>query len=169
VKLFPHWRNVGRAMLEARRREGVTGPLTAQENTHNWNLVELTWTHEDGRSVEISWRKGEAAVWVDVRRKPRRGLPANMAGLVDIDDAATVLRVLAALELIPADIAYAADERYGRCQVCGSLAFWVSEPDPWGPGWYHYPPRNPTKPDHHWPRVSDDLEQGKRGPRQVAE
>lgn len=153
MRIFPNWRAVGRAMLDARRREGVTGPLTAQENSRTWDRTELTWTHEDGRSVEIHWTKGHPEVWLDVKRKPQRGRPANMAGLIDIADAATVLRVLAALGLVPNHIAYAADERYGRCEVCGRVARWWN--DKLAPRWVHVKPGAVTGPAAHMAEVAE--------------
>lgn len=153
MNLPDNWRNVGRAMRWARQQEGVTGPRTVEENTRNWNLVELTWTHQDGRSVEISWTKGAPEVWVEVKRKPRPGRPANIAGLVDVDNAATVLRVLAALDLIPDHLANGEDERYGRCVKCGRLARWWD--DQLTARWVHVQPGAVTGPAAHMAEVAE--------------
>ncbi|GIE30131.1 hypothetical protein Ait01nite_031760 [Actinoplanes italicus] len=125
MKTFPHWRAVGRAMLDARRREGVTAPRTVLDNRRGAPAVELTWEREDGLTVGL-WRlrSGRSGPDLGVRYPDRADGTNLFAGMDSIDDAGQVLRVLAALELIPADIAYAADERYGRCVKCGRLAQW---------------------------------------------
>jgi hypothetical protein len=131
VKTFANWRNVGLAMLEARRREGVTV--------------------EPGGA----WRRGDARVLVT---DSRRGLIIDLPEGRYLDtghlDAGQALRVLAALELIPADIAYAADERYGRCEVpgCGRLARWWPGEAEAEPRWVHTEPWLVT--DHHTAEVT---------------
>jgi hypothetical protein len=122
MKTFPHWRNVGRAMLDARRQEGVT--------------VERV--RVPGARYHV-WARGDTKVTVDHTE--------HSAGFAFEDpnsqfeqfhaDAAEALRVLAALELIPADIAYAADERYGRCERCGLLAQWWPAEAEAGERWVH--------------------------------
>ncbi len=126
MQTFANWRNVGRAMLEARRREGVTAPRTAVDNRRGAPAVELTWERADGLKVEL-WRLRSGRSGPDLGiRYPDRADGTNLfAGMDSIDDAGQVLRVLAALDLIPqhfAAAAIAADERYGRCEVCGRLA-----------------------------------------------
>jgi hypothetical protein len=120
VKTFSHWRNVGRAMLEARRREGVTV--------------------EPGGA----WRRGDTRVLVT---DSRRGLIIDLPEGRYLDtghlDAGQVLRVLAALDLIRADIAYAADERYGRCVRCGRPAQWVPPEGQFAARWCHLDPKRP--------------------------
>jgi hypothetical protein len=138
VKLFPNWRNVGRAMLDARRREGITGPRTVLDNRRGAPAVELTWEREDGLEVRLwrlrsGWRRPDLGI-----RFPERDDDTSLfAGMDGIDNAGQVLRVLAALDLIPADIAYAADERYGRCKRCGLLAQWWPAEAEAGERWVH--------------------------------
>lgn len=58
----------------------------------------------------------------------------------EIGDQATadqVLRVLAALDLIPAEYAEQRDERYGRCEKCGELCRWATGHDFWPDRWVH--------------------------------
>jgi hypothetical protein len=128
VKTFSHWRAVGRAMLDARRREGVTAPRTAVDNgDHESTGLGLTWKRADGLTVELWWLRIGSNVDVAVKypHEWTESRPyGQFVGVDNASNAATVLRVLAALELIRADIAYAADERYGRCVKCGRLAQW---------------------------------------------
>jgi hypothetical protein len=113
VKTFAHWRAVGRAMLDARRREGVT--VTLKRYQHGYGSYRMfTWNGPDRQRVTVGSVLNDLHVTAIFGDRH-----------CDLDaDAATVLRVLAALELIHADIAYAADERYGRCEKCGRLAQW---------------------------------------------
>jgi hypothetical protein len=88
----------------------------------------------------VRWDRG--ASYVSIRPLPddvhvRAGHSTAAIGL-GTTDAAQVLRVLAALDLIPADIAYAADERYGKCLRCDRLAQWVPPTDDLFPSrWVH--------------------------------
>lgn len=98
MKTFSHWRAVGRAMRWARRQEGVRCSAIVKQ----------------GR-VEVTWLRGTSADRVTL------GGAGTLAHslVIDLADgryleavrlpAADLLRVLAALELIPADIAYAAE------------------------------------------------------------
>lgn len=130
MKLFPHWRAVGRAMLDARRREGVTVDVTTVTGYYLTDVTENRWRSALA-TVEV--RPGEGGTYVDIHR-----IDYAAVNFWPVRDAAEVLRVLAALELIPADIAYAADERYGRCEKCGLLAQWVPPSDDLFPGrWVH--------------------------------
>jgi hypothetical protein len=127
VKLFANWRNVGRAMLDARRREGVTVNTVSGHKTWQADVgtVEARPSSTSGLLVDVYKADYTATNFWPVR------------------DAAEVLRVLAALDLIPADIAYAADERYGRCEVpgCERIARWW-HPEGGADGrWVHHPTR----------------------------
>jgi hypothetical protein len=118
MKTFPHWRAVGRAMLDARRREGVTVDTTTVTGYYFAEVTENRWRSELA-TVEV--RPGEGGTHLDIHR-----INYAAVNFWPVRDAAEVLRVLAALDLTPADIAYAADERYGRCQVpgCKRIARW---------------------------------------------
>jgi hypothetical protein len=147
--MFANWRNVGRAMLDARRREGVTAPLTALDNERR-RVVILDW-RRDGINVRVAWRRGEQMpIDIGVNFPERDDETAPFAGMDSIDDAGQALRVLAALDLIPAHLAYAADERYGKCQRCGRLAQWVPQAGPFAARWCHL---DPTRP-YHKPEVA---------------
>lgn len=151
MKTFPHWRNVGRAMLDARRREGATAPRVLRDNERDSMHIQLAWTFQDGRTVELwRWRSGDGGIDLAVKPAPGPGRPGMFAGLDRLGDAATALRVLAALDLIPADIAYAADERYGRCVKCDRLAQWVPAEGQFAARWCHL---DPTRP-YHKPEVT---------------
>jgi hypothetical protein len=139
VKTFPHWRAVGRAMRWARQQEGVT-------------------VEPPTRGIPIRTRRytGPADVVASVTTVSGSTWFKTFSGVVGSahvhpNNAAEALRVLAALELIRADIAYAADERYGRCEVCGRLAQWVPPSGQFAARWCHL---NPNRP-YHRPEVAD--------------
>lgn len=123
MKTFSHWRNVGRAMLDARRREGVT-----VERPKRVGMV-LIRTYRGPQDAVVQVKHYHQSAWF----KTYSGVTGSTS--VDPNSAAEALRVLAALDLIPADIAYAADERYGRCVRCGRLARWWD--DELGARWVH--------------------------------
>ncbi|GGN40378.1 hypothetical protein FHR83_007051 [Actinoplanes campanulatus] len=138
MKTFPNWRAVGRAMRWARQQKSVTAPRFVLDNVRDSTALELAWKLADGREVEVwRWRSGNGGIDLTVKHKPVHGKPELYAGMDGIRDAAEVLRVLAALDLIPADIAYAADERYGRCVRCGLLARWWPAEAEAGERWVH--------------------------------
>lgn len=64
------------------------------------------------------------------------GRHLESTGLTAID----MLRVLAALDLIPAELAEVRDERYGRCETCGEPCTWDSGHGTWEPRWLHLDP-----------------------------
>jgi hypothetical protein len=145
VKTFPHWRNVGRAMRWARRQEGLQGPEIFDRpfgRRYLWGWF------SDGQtvSVNVTWGIGFAV--------KLRG-PRSME--LDGRNAAETLRVLAALDLIPADIAYAADERYGRCEVpkCGLLAKWCPAEAGAKGRWVHAEPWLVMGPNAHQPAIAE--------------
>lgn len=139
MKIFNHWRNVGRAMLDARRREGVTHTRTIMLDSLDEVSIDHLWSRTDGTSVWITWITSRELVDI------RAGGAVSECALSDWDNAAQALRVLAALDLIPAHLAYGDDERYGRCEVCGELAQWVASVGPFADRWCHL---NPTRPFH---------------------
>lgn len=133
MRIFPGWRAVGRAMLDARRREGVT--VTRYPDA--WHGYE--WDRNSADTVSVHTGQRGCSLMVDLAG----GRHLEAGGM----DAATVLRVLAALELIDARIAYAPDERYGRCEVCGRLAEWWAAEAGAEDRWVHAEPWLVT--DHH--------------------
>jgi hypothetical protein len=133
MRIFPGWRSVGRAMLEARRREGVT-----VERPKRVGMVSIR-TYRGPADAVVQVKHYHQAAWF----KTFSGITG--ATSVDPNHAAEALRVLAALDLIPADIAYAADERYGKCTRCGRLAQWVPQAGPFAARWCHL---DPTRPYH---------------------
>lgn len=137
MRTFAGWRAVGRAMLDARRREGVT----VTHDPDAWHGHE--WVRNSADTVSVHTGQRGCSVTVDLAG----GRHVESGGM----DAATVLRVLAALDLVPADIAYAADERYGRCQVCRELAQWVPPSGQFAGRWCHLDPDRP----YHRPEVAD--------------
>ncbi len=138
MKLIPNWRNVGRAMLDARRREGVT-----VERPKRVGMV-LIRAYRGPQDAVVQVKHYHQSAWF----KTYSGVTG--ATSVDPNSAAEALRVLAALDLIPADIAYAADERYGRCVQCDELAQWVPAEGQFAARWCH---RDPTRP-YHKPEVA---------------
>jgi hypothetical protein len=145
VKTFPMWRAVGRAMLDARRREGVTAPRVALDEHRGRYYTALIWKLADERTVELWWRhSGRGRVDLAVKYPEKApGESTPFTGMDNIESAATALRVLAALDLIPVDIAYAADERYGKCEVpgCRRIARWWRPEGGAAGRWVHHPPR----------------------------
>lgn len=94
---FPGWRAVGRAMRWARQQDGIQGPAAfewpfGREYVWGWYL--------DGQTVRVivTWGIGFSVSL----RGPR---------VVQLEgrDAVETLRVLAALDLIPAELAEVAD------------------------------------------------------------
>lgn len=153
MKLIPNWRNVGRAMLDARRREGITAPRTVLDNERR-RVVILDW-RRDGINVRIAWRRGEdMPLDIGVNFPERDNETAPFVGMDSTDNATQALRVLAALDLIPAHIATAADERYGRCETCGRLAQWWHD-SPFYPRWVHVPPMSAAQAGVHRAEVAD--------------
>lgn len=136
MKTFPHWRSVGRAMFDARRREGVT----VTRHPDAWHGYE--WDRGSADLVSVHTGQRGCSLMVDLAG----GRHLESGGM----DATSALRVLAALDLIPADIAYAADERYGRCVKCGRLAQWVPAEGQFAARWCHL---DPTRP-YHKPEVA---------------
>lgn len=143
MKPFPNWRNVGRAMLDARRRKNVRSVVTTISGVFAKDLIEHCW---DTASVTVTAQHVPGGSAVDLR-VTKTDVEFKAWG---VTDPAEVLRVLAALDLVPADIAYAADERYGRCQVCGELAQWVPPSGQFAGRWCHL---NPDRP-YHRPEVA---------------
>lgn len=125
MKPFPGWRAAGRAMQWARQQDGVT--------------VERD---RDGAWVSRRWRSGDPADHVEL------GGAGSLAHSLTIDladgryiesahlPAVEVLRVLAALGLIPDELAQVRDERYARCVTCNGVLYWRAGrhglPDRWG-------------------------------------
>ncbi|WP_328465472.1 hypothetical protein OHA21_43675 [Actinoplanes sp. NBC_00393] len=124
MKTFPGWRAVGRAMRWARRERAIFTLIT-----------------EGARFEETSWRRGGAFAVLTATGGDQLDLIVNLAhgGQVDMSDldAAESLRVLAALDLIPADLAQVRDERYARCTVCGRTVTWAPGHGMWQARWVH--------------------------------
>lgn len=143
MQTFANWRNVGRAMRWARQQEGVIQGPAKFDQPFGREYVWGWWADGQTVRVHITWGIGYAVVL----RGPR---------LLRIDqgvDPAGTLRVLAALDLIPAEIANAADERYGRCQVCGRMARLWADLDT--PRWVRIQPWAVTGPHAHRAEVAD--------------
>lgn len=128
---FPNWRNVGLAMRWARQQAHIQADATTMTSIvkvtdNRWRSV------PNGTRVMARHAVGYDRTDVEVGRKD---LDLTFFGVAD---AAEVLRVLAALGLIPNEIAYAAEERYGRCAKCDQLVRW-SPPsgDLWPGRWFH--------------------------------
>lgn len=154
MNLPDNWRNLGRAMRWARQQEGVTAPRTALDNRRDAPAVELTWQREDGLTVSL-WRLRSNRLLPDlsINFPDRPDGSGKVSGIDGVDSATEALRVLAALELIPVEIAYAADERYGRCQACGRMARWWADLDT--PSWVHIQPWAVTGPAAHRAEVAE--------------
>jgi hypothetical protein len=133
MKTFANWRNVGRAMLEARRSEGVTVARARDEQSGE---RVFTWA-TDGMIVTLSFEDGDDAY--------RLGVDGEDVWLTDGFFGEDTLRVLAALGLVANEIASAADERYGKCTRCGRLIQWVPQAGPFAARWCHL---DPTRPYH---------------------
>ena len=133
MRIFPGWRAVGRAMLDARRREGVT----VTRDPDAWHGYE--WDRDSADTVSVHTGQRGCSLMVDLAG----GRHLEAGGM----DAATALRVLAALDLIPDQLAAGPDERYGRCQVCGRVArLWNDFAEP---RWVHIQPWAVTGPHAH--------------------
>lgn len=147
MNLPDNWRNLGRAMLDARRREGVT----VQREKMQVGAV----------LMHVRTYRGPADALVQVKHFQQAVSFETFSGWtgsanVSPNSAGEALRVLAALDLIPqhfAAAAIAADERYGRCQVCGRLARLWADLDT--PRWVHIQPWAVTGPHAHRAEVAD--------------
>jgi hypothetical protein len=126
VKTFAHWRVVGAAMRWARQQEGVERCVFTEDG-----IVEQTWMRDEQADEVTLGGLGTLAHSLTIDLADGRHLEAVHLPAVDI------LRVLAALDLIPARLAYAADERYGKCQRCGRLAQWWPAEAEAGERWTH--------------------------------
>lgn len=138
MKTFPGWRNVGRVMRWARQQLGTTVERSRDE--HSGERV-ITWSREldyiviafDGDTYQL-------------------GIDTEDNWLTDghFESASAVLRVLAALDLIPAHLAEGDDERYRRCETCGRMAQWAPPAGPFAERWCHLDPKRP----YHKPEVA---------------
>jgi hypothetical protein len=110
--IFPHWRAVGRAMLQARRREGVT---VERDNKIVGCVLMRYHTYRGPADALVVVKHFEQSTTFDTY--------SGVTGSANVypNSAAEALRLLAALDLIPAHLAEGPDERYGRCVKCGRL------------------------------------------------
>ena len=145
MKTFPHWRAAGRVMLDARRR-GIKRTRHREPLALDHVATTLEWRRPDGHSVLVSLMSH--CELFDVRA----GGPVKDCYMSDWDDAGEVLRILAALDLIPAHLAEGPDERYGRCATCGRVARWWSYLGQ--PRWVHIQPWAVTGPAPHRAEVA---------------
>lgn len=129
LRAFPGWRAAGLAMVWARRQGAVV----------KRKALEL----DPGNLTDHSWSLNHAALTVSGMswREPTEVVIDAGAVHIEMDsaDVATVLRLLAALNLIPAELAEPS-ERYGRCVTCGQLCRWDEGHDLWTPRWLHCDP-----------------------------
>jgi hypothetical protein len=109
---FPHWRNVGRAMRWARQQQGVTVEMPTPK------ILIRSRVYRGPDDVIVKVNTLPSSTWFETYT----GIVGSAK--VNPNNAAEALRVLAALDLIPADLAYGPDERYGRCVKCDRLAQW---------------------------------------------
>lgn len=126
MNTFPGWRSVGRAMRLARRQDGVT---VSREDNGTW--ITHTWRYGDRADHVELGGAGTLAYSLTVDLADGRYLEASRL------PAAEILRVLAALGLLPREIAEMRDERYGRCEKCGERCVWVPAAEPFEPRWVH--------------------------------
>lgn len=142
MRTFPGWRAVGRAMLDARRREGVS-----VERPKRVGVVIIR-TYRGPADAVVQVKHYQQAAWF----KTFSGITGSTN--VYPNSAGEALRVLAALDLIPAHLADGPDERYGRCEVpgCRLLAEWWPVEAEAEPRWVHVEPWLVT--DHHRPEVA---------------
>lgn len=103
MRIFPGWREVGQAMRWARRQKGVTYTRTFFEGTMHAQRPKTMFTdnrwRRDDHSAEVMVSHAEGADGLDVRIDSGR----SRCELTDLD-AATVLRLLVALDLTPAHL-----------------------------------------------------------------
>lgn len=92
MKTFTGWRAVGRAMRWARQQDAITYDRTIGDLA-----IDLRWTAE-GRYVLVELHPGQPCITVDISTGTTYWSGATT-------DAAELLRVLAALDLIPAELA----------------------------------------------------------------
>ena len=113
MMLFANLRNVALAMREARTRVGEDGFTRVRDEFSDERV--FTWV-TDSMIVILAFEDGDDAY--------RLGVDGEGLWLTDGFFGEDTLRVLAALGLVANEIAYAADERYGKCKRCKRLARW---------------------------------------------
>jgi hypothetical protein len=131
MKTFANWRSVGRAMLEARRRQGVV--VDAKTVVGLAAVTDIRWRFLDRAVITMviaTHAVGYDRTDVEISRRDAK------LTFYGVSDAAEILRVLAALDLIPADLAEVRDERYARC-VCKRVLFWRPETPELPARWRH--------------------------------
>ncbi|GIE35937.1 hypothetical protein Ait01nite_089820 [Actinoplanes italicus] len=143
MKAIPCWRAIGAAMRWARQQKDVRRSVIRDDETGR--LIEMAWDR-DGYTdlVAIAWTP-DGGPHLYVNLDDQRHLQAEEF------DAATTLRVLAAMGLIPAHLVELLDERYGRCAKCDRLARWWN--DKLAPRWVHAQPWAVTGPAAHMAEV----------------
>lgn len=147
MRIFPGWRAVGRVMRWARQQDGVTHNRTVMLDSLDETTIDHLWSRDNGFSVWITWSPSRELIDI------RAGGAVSECSLSDWDNAAQALRVLAALNLIPAHLAAAEDERYGRCVKCDRTVRWWHEP-PFTARWVHVQPWAVTGPAAHLAEVA---------------
>lgn len=140
MKPFPGWRAVGHAMRWARQQDGVT----VGHSRNEFNERVITW-----------WRDTDMVTIEFDRDTYQLSIDGDDNWLTDghFESAGAVLRVLAALDLIPAHLADApAEQRYDTCAVCGrTVRLWN---DFATPRWVHVKPAAVTGPNAHRAEVA---------------
>jgi hypothetical protein len=130
MRTFDGWRAVGRAMRWARQQ-----PDVAFSRTHRDRPVRLRWDGDFNRSVLVKLYNARN-ITVELGTEDS---PWNAVGEFD---APTLLRILAALDLIPAELAEPSP-RYGRCTRCGRIAEWAEPTRQFAGRWCHLRPERP--------------------------
>jgi hypothetical protein len=140
--IFPGWRAAARAMRWARQQPGITA-----DSLKFGALTDSRW-RGNGYDVRIgrSALQGVAQLRISA---------PSVDVWINAIDTAEALRMLAALKLIPDEMAEVHDERYGRCETCGRIARWWDDPG-FEPRWVHINPTAVSGPRAHRAQISDN-------------
>jgi hypothetical protein len=110
VKTFPGWREVGRVMRWARRQADITVELGGTDASDPWQTPTYHWKRGD-TDVSVCLDFVPLPVFIHATGPDEVYQRAEVSGY----DVATTLRVLAALGLIPVELA----QPRQQCAICG--------------------------------------------------